>query len=98
MGQGLYHWGASPFKGCSPLLSQSQDSRGVGEMLGGATGGEDCSRWHREGKSKEEAGGSRRESRNKAKEEKKNPTEGKHLGREREKKIPARYSKGRAEQ
>lgn len=61
-------------------------------------GREDHSRWHREGKSKEEVAGSRRESGNKATAERKIQQKGSTLAGKEEKKEPARYSKGRAEQ
>lgn len=61
--------------------------------------GRDHSRWHREGKSKEEAAGTRRESGNKATAEREIQQKGRTMtGREGKKKEPARYSKGRADQ
>lgn len=54
--------------------------------------------WHRQGKSKEGVGETKRESRNKAKEERKIQRKRRTLaGRGRNKK-PIRYSKGRTEQ
>lgn len=53
---------------------------------------------HREGKSKEEAAGTRRERGNKAMTERKIQQKGSTLAGREEKKEPARCSKGRAEQ
>lgn len=73
---------------CQGPFPRAAGAGGRGDA-GGATGREDHIRWHREGRSKEEAAGTRRKSGNKATAEGKIQQKGNTLaGREEKKDLP----------